>query len=198
MSYLSHDERRKMILETAVKIAFTEGLGAMTVRRVAQEAQIAVGQIHRHFASASDLKAEAFLLTVTQSLAMQEEAGREENASCREMIGWSLVTSKYEEIRHFNKLWKEAELFSSHDEIMLEAFRTATKLWHTSLVELLETGIAKGEFISKRDVNSVAWDCIAFSCGLDAIFSLRLEEFGEDEYLRHADFFLKNQLDVIS
>ncbi|WP_039057207.1 TetR family transcriptional regulator [Enterobacter sp. Bisph1] len=196
MSYLSHDARRQMILETAVNIAFTEGLAAMTVRRVAQEAQIAVGQIHRHFASASDLKAEAFLLSVTQSLALLKDSGKTEGAGCLEMMSWSLVTSQFEELRHYSQLWKEAEVISWTDEAMLKGFRAATKEWHNVLVELLETGIANGEFTCKRPVDAVAWDCIAFSCGLDGIFSLKMEEFGDNEYQAHAEYFLKSQLDV--
>jgi len=49
MSYYSREVRRQMILETAVNIAYQDGLSAMTVRRIAQEAQIAIGQIHHTF-----------------------------------------------------------------------------------------------------------------------------------------------------
>ena len=195
MSYLSHDERHRMILETAVKIAFSEGLTAMTVRRIAQEAQIAVGQIHRHFSSASELKSEAFLLTVTQSLAVVNESGAQEGASTLEMIGWCLFTENLEEARHYSKLWKEAEVISYQDDIMRNAFRSALNQWHHALVHLLETGIANGEFKVKRSPGSVAWDCIAYSCGIDGIYNLKMENFSENDYQVHTAAFLKSQLD---
>lgn len=196
MSYLSHDERHQMILETAVTIAFSEGLTAMTVRRIAQEAGIAVGQIHRHFSSASELKAEAFLLTVTQSLALMKESGAQEGASALEMVGWCLFTENLEEARHYSKLWKEAEVISYQDDIMRSAFRTALKMWHSALVHLLETGVANGEFKIKRPAETISWDCIAYSCGLDGIYNLKMESFGENEYQTHTAAFLKSQLDI--
>ncbi|MGK9175076.1 TetR family transcriptional regulator [Yokenella regensburgei] len=197
MSYLSHNERRRMILETAVKVAFADGLTAMTVRRIAQEAQIALGQIHRHFSSASELKAEAFLLSVTDSLALLKKSGCQENAGTLEMIGWCLFTKNIEEVRHYSQLWKEAEVLSYHDEVMLNALRKAIKEWHATLVDLLETGTKNGEFKTLRPIKSVAWDCIAYSCGLDGVLGLQFEEFGDNEYEMHTNAFLKSQLVII-
>ena len=196
MAYLSHGERYQMILETAVKIAFTEGLAAMTVRRIAQEAQIAVGQIHRHFPSASKLKSEAFLLTVTQSLRLLKETGAQEGSGAMEMIRWCLFTENLEEARHYSKLWKEAEVISYQDDIMRDAFRTALNQWHSALVQLLERGIANDEFKVNRPTEKAAWDCIAYSYGIDGIYNLGMENLGEKEYLIHTTEFLKSQLDI--
>ena len=60
MAYLNRDQRREMILQAAMQIALAEGFTAMTVRRIATEAQTSTGQVHHHFSSASHLKAEAF------------------------------------------------------------------------------------------------------------------------------------------
>ncbi|EAM3202061.1 TetR family transcriptional regulator, partial [Salmonella enterica] len=38
MSYLNRDERRKVILQAAMRVALAEGFTAMTVRRIASEA----------------------------------------------------------------------------------------------------------------------------------------------------------------
>ncbi|WP_318371626.1 TetR family transcriptional regulator [Enterobacter sp.] len=196
MSYLSHDERRQMILETAVKIAFSEGLSAMTVRRIAQEAQSAIGQIHRHFSSASELKAEAFLLSVTQALALLNDDGKTEKVSCYQLLNWCLFTAHFDDTRHYSQLWKEAEVMSYHDEIMMNAFRAATKMWHNSLVTILEKGISSGEFSCNRSVDSAAWDFISFSHGLDGIYNLKVDGFGESEYIRHAESFLENYIKI--
>ncbi|SUU67665.1 transcriptional regulator [Acinetobacter baumannii] len=66
MAYLNRDQRREMILQAAMQIALTEGFTAMTVRRIATEAQTSTGQVHHHFSSASHLKAEAFLKLMEQ------------------------------------------------------------------------------------------------------------------------------------
>ena len=75
MSYYSREVRRQMILETAVNIAYQDGLSAMTVRRIAQEAQIAIGQIHHHFSTVGELRSEAFKLSVDQALNLLVEEG---------------------------------------------------------------------------------------------------------------------------
>ncbi len=66
MAYLNRDQRREMILQAAMQIALAEGFTAMTVRRIATEAQTSTGQVHHHFSSASHLKAEAFLKLMEQ------------------------------------------------------------------------------------------------------------------------------------
>lgn len=47
MSYLNRDERREVILQAAMRVALEEGFSAMTVRRIAAEAHVATGQVHR-------------------------------------------------------------------------------------------------------------------------------------------------------
>lgn len=43
MSYLNRDERREVILQAAMRVALAEGFTAMTVRRIASEADVAAG-----------------------------------------------------------------------------------------------------------------------------------------------------------
>ena len=61
MSYLNRDERREVILQAAMRVALEEGFTAMTVRRIATEAQVSTGQVHHHFTSAGELKSLAFV-----------------------------------------------------------------------------------------------------------------------------------------
>lgn len=44
MSYLNRDERREVILQAAMRVALAEGFAAMTVRRIASEADVAAGR----------------------------------------------------------------------------------------------------------------------------------------------------------
>lgn len=196
MSYLSRDVRRQMILETAVKVAYEEGLSAMTVRRVAQEAEIAIGQIHHHFSSASDLKAEAFKLSVDQALKHMYDAGIKENASCLDMLHWCLFVENHEDAHHYSKLWKEAEVYSFHDETMRKAFGMVVRQWHEAIMNLLEKGASNGEFKYTRPKELIAWDFIAYSHGLDGILSLGIESFGYQEYIENTEKFIRSQIDI--
>lgn len=44
MAYLNREQRREMILQAAMHVALNEGFSAMTVRRIATEAQTSTGQ----------------------------------------------------------------------------------------------------------------------------------------------------------
>ncbi|MEX5410182.1 TetR family transcriptional regulator [Atlantibacter hermannii] len=197
MSYYSREVRRQMILETAVHIAYQEGLSAMTVRRVAQEAQIAIGQIHHHFSSAAGLRSEAFKLSVEQALNLLTDAGEKENASYFEMLSWCLFTENHEEAHKYSKLWKEAEVISFHDENMRDAFRCVTGQWHTAIVDLLEKGALNNEFRYDRPKELIAWNLIAYSHGLDGIFSLGIEGFSHQEYKDSTESFIRSQVVMV-
>lgn len=197
MSYYSREVRRQMILETAVSIAYKEGLSAMTVRRVAQEAETAIGQIHHHFSSAGELRSEAFKLSVAQALNLLIDVGKKENASCLEMLSWCLFIEDHEEAHKYSKLWKEAEVISFYDENMRDAFRLVTRQWHTAIVDLLEKGALNNEFTYDRSKELIAWNFIAYSHGLDGIFSLGIEGFGHKEYKESTESFIRSQIVMV-
>ncbi len=68
MRYLSKDERREEILQAAMRVALSDGLSAMTVRRIAAEAGVATGQLHHHFTSGGELKSLAFVRLIRELL----------------------------------------------------------------------------------------------------------------------------------
>ena len=48
-------------MQAAMRLALRGGFAAMTVRRIAREAQVAAGQLHHHFTSIGELKAQVFI-----------------------------------------------------------------------------------------------------------------------------------------
>lgn len=83
MSYMNRDERREVILQAAMRVALEEGFSAMTVRRIATEAQVATGQLHHHFTSAGELKSQAFVRLIRTLLDAELVS---ENATYRERL----------------------------------------------------------------------------------------------------------------
>lgn len=83
MSYLNRDERRELILQAAMRVALEEGFAAMTVRRIATEAQVSTGQVHHHFTSAGELKSLAFVQLIRTLLDAELVSA---NASFRERL----------------------------------------------------------------------------------------------------------------
>lgn len=71
MAYLNRDQRREMILQAAMQVALAEGFTAMTVRRIATEAQTSTGQVHHHFSEAELLIEQDIEIQQAYNLAMQ-------------------------------------------------------------------------------------------------------------------------------
>lgn len=81
---------------------------------------------------------------------------------------------------------------------MCDAIRQVTKAWHTTIVNLLEKGALHSEFKYDRPKELIAWDFIAYSHGLDGIFTLGLEGFGQKEYRENTQAFIRSQIEIIT
>ncbi len=95
MTYLSKDERREAILQAAMRVALNDGFTGMTVRNIAAEAKVATGQVHHHFASAGELKAQAFISLIRALLVDIIRAGEQAKAftlkDTAENVAWRLI-----------------------------------------------------------------------------------------------------------
>jgi len=69
-----HDASRRALAEAACEVIATDGIQALTVRRVAAAASTSVGRVQHYFADRSELVHEAFLVT-------QQHAAEEVEAS---------------------------------------------------------------------------------------------------------------------
>lgn len=180
MAYLARQERRAAILEAAVSIAIKEGLAAATVRRVAQAIDAAAGQIHHHFDSASELRAEAFATLTRRSLEDKSQDHKDKNATTRllALLGYSDTAADLQE----NNLWNEAILISQHDEAMKSALAENINTWHREIVAILEatqTGNASERCISADDS---AWRLIGLSNGLYGLMQLETLGFTKEAF----------------
>ncbi len=55
-------------MQAAMRLALRGGFAAMTVRQIAREAQVAAGQLHHHFTSIGELKAQVFIRLIREML----------------------------------------------------------------------------------------------------------------------------------
>ena len=77
-------------MQAAMRLALRGGFAAMTVRQIAREAQVAAGQLHHHFTSIGELKAQVFIRLIREMLDMPLVA---EDASWRERL-FSMIGSE--------------------------------------------------------------------------------------------------------
>lgn len=190
MSYLNRDERREVILQAAMHVALEEGFSAMTVRRIAAEAHVATGQVHHHFASAGELKSQAFVRLIRTLLDAELVS---EDASFRERLH-AMLGSEDGGLEPYIKLWREAQVVAGKDPEIKSAYLLTMRMWHEETANIITQGQKAGEFSSAPDAADVAWRLIALVCGLDGMYILGIEEMADPTFDRHLDRMITQEL----
>ncbi|WOR32346.1 TetR family transcriptional regulator [Citrobacter portucalensis] len=190
MSYLNRDERREVILQAAMRVALEEGFSAMTVRRIAAEAHVATGQLHHHFASAGELKSQAFVRLIRTLLDAELVS---EDASFRERLH-AMLGSEDGGLEPYIKLWREAQVVAGKDPEIKSANLLTMRMWHEETANIITQGQKAGEFSSTPDAADVAWRLIALVCGLDGMYILGIEEMADPAFDRHLDRMITQEL----
>lgn len=191
MAYLNKEQRREMILQAAMHVALNEGFSAMTVRRIATEAQTSTGQVHHHFASNSHLKAEAFIKLMQQ---LDEIENQVHTTNYLHRLSLLLGCENIEQIQPYLRLWNEAEVLIDQDQEIKLAYNIAMQDWHRSIVRMIDEGQAQGEFQFDTNSHDIAWRLIAFVCGLEGIYKLGLNGLNEADFKRHTDAIIQAEL----
>ncbi|EPO8433219.1 TetR family transcriptional regulator [Acinetobacter baumannii] len=191
MAYLNRDQRREMILQAAMQVALAEGFTAMTVRRIATEAQTSTGQVLHHFSSASHLKAEAFLKLMEQ---LDEIEQTLQTTSQFQRLFILLGAENIDRLQPYLRLWNEAELLIEQDAEIQKAYNLAMQSWHQAIVQSIECGQKEGEFKNRSNSTDIAWRLIAFVCGLEGIYKLGLQGLVEEDFKRHTEAIIRLEL----
>lgn len=191
MAYLNREQRREMILQAAMHVALNEGFSAMTVRRIATEAQTSTGQVHHHFASNSHLKAEAFIKLMQQLDEIEDQVN---TVNYLQRVSLLLGCENIEKIQPYLRLWNEAEILIDQDSEIKHAYNLAMQDWHRSIVRMINEGKNQGEFNFESDSQDIAWRLIAFVCGLEGIYKLGLNGLNDADFKRHTEAILQAEL----
>lgn len=190
MSYLNRDERREVILQAAMRVALEEGFTAMTVRRIATEAQVSTGQVHHHFTSAGELKSLAFVQLIRTLLDAEQVS---DNASFRERLH-AMLGSEDGGFEPYIKLWREAQVLADKDPEIKSAYLLTMRMWHEETAAIITQGQSAGEFSAIPDAAEVARRLIALVCGTDGIYVLGIEEMADPAFERHLDRMITLEL----
>ncbi|HDR2161217.1 TPA: TetR family transcriptional regulator [Enterobacter cancerogenus] len=190
MRYLSKDERREEILQAAMRIALSEGLAAMTVRRIATEAGVATGQVHHHFASGGELKSLAFVRLIRALLDADVVA---ENASWRERLH-AMLGSDDGGFEPYIRLWREAQLLATRDPEIKSAYVMTMEMWHQETVAIIRAGADEKAFTLSDRPENIAWRLIGLVCGLDGIYVLNMPDMDDAAFNNHLDKLISLEL----
>ncbi|TCM67358.1 TetR family transcriptional regulator [Acinetobacter calcoaceticus] len=193
MRYLHREQRRDLILAAAMQLALDEGLSAMTARRVAQVAAVSTGQVHHHFQSIADLRAEVFLQLMQQLVEIESNI-QTDNYFDRLIL--ELGAADIAQSNAYIGLWNEAEVLMQQDPILKIAYKQNMLQWHAAVVKVIEGGIQAKEFVLRpeRNLAEVAWRLIAFVCGLEGMYQLALFSLNVDDFKQHTALMIKAEL----
>lgn len=168
VSYMHKEERRAAIIDAAVQLIWEKGLGAATVRGVADAVGSAPGQIHHHFKCADDLRAEAF-----------RETWRRMNPA---IIGSLNAMPPIERLvalisgfagdQHAvgERLWRDALASARMEPGVREAVREQLGEWREVYIGALKEAKASGDAPADLNEEHSTQRLMALSLGLD-VFS---------------------------
>ena len=126
-------------MQAAMRLALRGGFAAMTVRQIAREAQVAAGQLHHHFTSIGELKAQVFIRLIREMLDMPLVA---EDASWRERL-FSMIGSEDGRLEPYIRLWREGQVLADSDPDIKAAYLLTMNMWHGETLAIIEQGLRR-------------------------------------------------------
>ncbi|WP_345489162.1 TetR family transcriptional regulator [Orbus sasakiae] len=166
MRYLKKTDRYNEILNTAIHILIDEGIASITARKIAAHANISVGQIHHHFKSVGQLKAQA-LLNVTEQVIEKAELANSNQTIIEKIVNLVSPLEGHGGLV-LRTLWNEAVFLAERDADIKLAYKESTLKWHTTIITLI-TQANEDNILAVKAPSELAWRLIALSCGIDTL-----------------------------
>ena len=139
---------RERILDAAINRIAADGIDGVRIARIAMDAGVSTALVHYHFATREALLAQA--LEASYAIAGEARAAMKYGkGTARERLRRKVEASLPAPgpQRREWELWVELWLRATRDPGLREAAATVYGRLHDSLRELIEDGIAKGEFV---------------------------------------------------
>lgn len=175
MAYMHKEARRAAILKAAVDLIRKDGLAATTVRSVAKAIGASPGQIHHHFASADELRAEAFRALWISAIPCFE--ARIANLDAREKLRHLLLGDDTKEGRVVKRVWREALAIADRDEAVAQVIREGLQRWSAEISQAIqEARAAKPADPTAVAPELAAKRLIALSFGVKLLNDLQISD----------------------
>ncbi|WP_225859311.1 TetR/AcrR family transcriptional regulator [Streptomyces albicerus] len=160
------EQRAAEIRATARELALADGLSAMTLRAVAQQAGVTPALVAHYEPSMEALTAETFAVIVREEIA-DVKAAVAALAAPTERVGYVLHTLLDGSRDEVTAVWVDAWSLGRRMDLLARAVREQTDAWQQLLRDLIVAGRDAGEFVTD-DPDSVAWLVLGMIDGLNA------------------------------
>lgn len=141
--------RRKEIIEGFFKVVADKGFANASIREITEAAGVSKGVLHHYF-----VNKEAMVLGVMghvlETYMAEFNEGLDDHQSASKKLefffSWFLDLSRFD--MQFSRAWMEFWILSKTNEAIAEALRACYEQITKILAEIIEKGIASGEFAS--------------------------------------------------
>ncbi len=132
-------------MEAAARVALTEGLECVTLRRIAEELAVRPGLISHYFPSAEELVAEAFAVAATGELDSLLPAERPHGTPAQYLARYFALSAgeAYDDI---SRLWINARHLSRYRPVLRDRVAGQERASDDRLEGLVREGVERGEF----------------------------------------------------
>lgn len=163
MTRLSHEERRRQILDAVLRVARRKGFAATTTRDVTSEAGIARGHLHRFFPARGELLAEAFRHAADDDL---ERLKRTVAAGAGPLERLALFLRDYGPTDdQVVVMWIDAWSESARTPAVATTARALNRAWQQVLAGIIRDG-RDASIFTVEDPEEGAWTICALLDGL--------------------------------
>ncbi|WP_309054026.1 TetR family transcriptional regulator [Streptomyces sp.] len=141
----SPEARRAEIVRTAARVALTEGLECVTLRRIAEELAVRPGLISHYFPSAEELVAEAFAVAAQGELDSLLPAERPHGTPTQYLARYFALSTgdAYDDI---SRLWINARHLSRYRPVLRDRVTEMELASDDRLEAVIREGVERGEF----------------------------------------------------
>lgn len=155
-------ERRRALVEAAVRVFAAGSYRGATTAEIAREAGVSEPILYRHFASKRDLYL-ACLEAVWHALRARWDAAIEDAQSSNEFL--PAISGCYVSIRDAKdraaELWMQATLEAADDPVVRSYLRKQLREVRDYVAEIIRRCQAEGTILPERDAEAEAWLFIA-------------------------------------
>lgn len=174
-------ERHDELLRQAVQISRTDGLGAVTLRKVATDLGVTPGLVSHYFSSAEQLITAAFRTAAVEDLETARTLMAAQ-ATATEGINALMDYTLDESSMDASALWLEAWSLGRTNPALAAEAATLTDQWLDCIAEVVRAGNGNGEF-SVADPDVAARRLLTMIDGLGAQMVVRAVDSGELKHI---------------
>lgn len=167
------EQRAGEIVRAAKDIARTDGIGALSVRSVAQRAHVTPGLI-THYFSLDELVAKAYTALASEEYDELSGSLQKVRGSLKK-LDVVLDSSVGEQYAAVTFVWVESWAIARRNGLLRFALREQSQAWHGLLRAVVEEGMRDGDF-QVDSPDEAAWQLLALIDGTSAHSAIRETE----------------------